>query len=245
MSRGDYYFSRGEVKGLGRLFFLKILQEASPGSPPRRLLGSFVDQIVYGFLGTKIAPGLEHSWMPEYFLSSAQALPGWEGRELVTYADLAGFTHEYKVESKAGVKASGAFPGAPVSAGVEVDYGRLKTVNVTMGAGSRKYYIPSNYIPAAYKEFKKNPAAYDGILRSKGNMLVSQIVIVTNLTLEVESRADFTADFQAKADNVANLGGGISYSRTSARKYAISVNDGKEYLFAIGGVEADKHWPKK
>ena len=245
MSRGDYYFSRGEVKGLGKVFFLKILQEASPGSPPRRLLGSFVDEIDHGFLGTRNAPGLEHSWMPEYFLSCAQALPGWQGRQLVTYADLAGFTHQYKVETKAGADAKAAFPGAPVSAGIEIDYGRLKTVNVTMGAGSRKYYIPSNFILAAYREFKKNPGAYDDILRSPKNMLVNQIVIVTNLTLEVESKADFTADFQAKATNVANLGGGISYSKKSERKYAINVNDGKEYLFAISGVEADKHWSKK
>jgi len=32
----------------------------------------------------------------------------------------------------------------------------------------------------------------------------------------------------------------ISYSRKGDRKYALSVSDAKEYLFAIGAVEADK-----
>lgn len=245
MSRGEYYFSRGIVEGLGRVFFLKVLQEAPPQSPPRRLLGSFVDQINYGFLGTKEAPGMEHSWEPEYFLRCAGALPGWETRELVLETALANFTRSYKVETKAGADARAAFPGAPVSVGIEVDYERLKTVTVTMGAGSRKLYIPREFVPAAYKAFRKNAEAYDDILASSKHMLVNQIVLVRNLTLKVDSRADFSTDFQAKATHVNDLGGGIRYSRKSERSYEIEVSDGKEYLFAIGGIEADKHWSRK
>ena len=239
MARGDYYFAQGIVVGLGKLFFLKVLQEAPEGSPPRRLLGSYVDEID-SFLGLKRAPGLEHSWDPEYFLKVAHALPGWGERQLIQSADLAGFTSEYKVETKAGANANGAFPGAPVSAGIEVDYSKLRTAKVTMGAGSRKLYIPEEYVPAAYETFAKAPGQYDRILFNDDNMLVTQIVIVKNLSVEVESKTEFSAEFEAKATKVENLGGGINYKRTGERKFAISVADGKEYLFGIKGVEADK-----
>lgn len=242
MARGDYYFSQGIVKGLGKVFFLRILQEAAEGSAPRRLLGSFVDEIEYGLFGTKNAPGLEHSWNPEYFLAKARALPGWSENQLVQEAGLAGFSDQYKIETKTGVNAKAAFPGAPVAAGIEVDYSRLSSATVKMGAGSKKLYIPDAFIPAAYKQFKKNPGAYDEILSSKGHMLVNQIVIVRNLSVEVEAKTDFSADFQAKAARVSELGGGISYAKKGERKYSISVNDDKDYLFAISGVEANKFW---
>lgn len=240
MSRGDYYFSQGVIKGLGNVFFLKVLQEAPTGSPPRRLLGSFVDEVDYGLFGIKRAPGTDHSWDPEYFLKVARALPGWAERELVLETGLAGFTQDYQIATKAGASANAAFPGAPVSAGIQVDYQRLNQAKVTMGAGSKRLYIPDNFVPAAYKKFAANRAAYDDILFDADNMLVTQIVVATNLTIEIESKTDFTADFDAKATQVNGLGGGIKYQRTGDRKYALSVKDGKEYLFAIGAVEADK-----
>lgn len=240
MARGDYYFSRGMIRGLGKVFFLKVLQEAPTASPSRRLLGSYVDEVNYGLFGSKSCPGIDHSWDPEYFLTAAKALPGWSGRQLVLETDLSGFTSTYKVDTKAGVDAKASFPGAPVSAGVEVDYSRLRTATVTMGAGSKKLYIPGNFIPAAYEKFADDPSAHDAILFDDGNMLVDQIVIVKNLSVEVESKIDFSLDFQAKATKVSELGGGIKYSRKSERKYSISVSDGKEYLFGISGVEADE-----
>lgn len=240
MARGDYYFSRGLVKGFGRVFFLKVLQEAPEGSAPRRLLGSFVDEVDYGLFSSRCAPGLEHAWDPEYFLKIAGALPGWTGRDLTLETGLAGFSQEYEIKTQAGIDAKAAFPGAPVSAGIEVDYSRLRKAKVTMGTGSKKIYIPQNYVPAAYEKFVEHPDAFDSILFDDDIMLVDQIVIVKDLTIEVESKVDFSADFEAKATKVSELGGGINYSRQSARQYRLSVNDGKEYLFAVSGVEADK-----
>ncbi|HEU4651977.1 MAG TPA: hypothetical protein VFS49_11250 [Croceibacterium sp.] len=240
MSRGDYYFSRGLVKGFGKVFFLKILQEAPEGSAPRRLLGSFVDEIDYGLFSSRCAPGLEHAWDPEYFLKTARRLPGWEDRELVLETSLAGFSQDYEIKTKAGVDAKASFPGAPVSAGIEVDYQRLRKARVTMGAGSKKLYIPQNFVPAAYGHFVRDPGSFDPILFDDDIMLVDQLVIVTDLTVEVESKVDFSADFDAKAAGVSGLDGGIAYSRQSARTYQLRVNDGKEYLFALGAVEADK-----
>jgi hypothetical protein len=109
-----------------------------------------------------------------------------------------------------------------------------------MGPGSKKIYVPDGFVSAAYASFVQDPSKYDRIMFDDDHMLVTQIVIAKDLTVEVESKTDFSADFQAKAVKVANLGGGITYAKKSERKYSISVNDGKEYLFAIGAVEADK-----
>jgi hypothetical protein len=240
MARGDYYFSQGILKGLGSVFLLKVLQEAPAGSPPRRLLGSFVNEVDYGLFGIKRAPGLEHSWDPEYFLKIARALPGWAERELVLQTDLAGFSQSYKIETKAGAEAKGAFPGAPVSAGLEIDYQRLRQATVTLGPGSKKLYIPDEFVPAAYRKFAAARASYDDILFDDDHMLVTQIVVATDLKIDVQSQSDFSAEFEAKASQVSGLGGGINYKRTSERSYALSVSGGKEYLFAIGAVQADK-----
>lgn len=91
MARGDYYFSRGLIKGFGKVFFLKVLQEAPDKSAPRRQVGSFVDEIDYGLFSAKCAPGLVHSWDPEYFIKCAKKLPGWEEREMLLEASLAVF----------------------------------------------------------------------------------------------------------------------------------------------------------
>src|SRR6185295_8442861 len=117
--------------------------------------------------------------------------------------------------------ARASFPGAPVSGGIEVDYQRLKQVNVTMGAGSKKLYIPDAFIPAAYKKFAAARAGYDDILFSSGNMLVNQIVIVTNLTVDIDSTADFSADFDARAAQENAASTGITYDRKSDRKYSL------------------------
>lgn len=236
----DYYFSAGTIKGLGQVFFLKVPQEAPPGSAPRRLLGSFVDEIDYGLFGAKKAPGVDHSWDPEYFLTIAKALPGWSARQLELETDLAGFTSSYQVGTKAGANANANFPGAPASGGIAIDYQHLRQATVTMGPGSKKLYVPDGYIPAAYKKFAANRSAYDDILFSDKNMLVNQIVIVTNLTIDVDSNSDFSADLDAKAAQANAASADIKYERKSDRKYSLSIKDGKEYLFAIGAVDAHK-----
>jgi len=241
MSKKNLYFSRGITRGFGKVFFLRVLQEAPAGSPPRRLLGSFVDEVDYGPLSTKSAPALDHAWDPEYFLTIAKAIPGWAQRGLVLETNLAGFSQTYKVAREVGADVKASFPGAPVSAGIEVDYSRLSTATVTMGEGSRKLYIPQEFVPAAYEHFVENSGSYDRVLFDNDLMLVTQIVLVRNLQIEVESKNEFSADFQAKATKVNELGGGIEYTRKTERKYQISVTGEKDYLFGIRGVEADEY----
>ncbi|MBC2778505.1 hypothetical protein [Parasphingopyxis marina] len=219
---------------------MRVPQEAGTGSAPRRLLGSYVDEIDYGLFSTREAPGIDHAWDPEYFFHIAKALGGNDNRDWVLETALHNVTQEYKIETKAGMDAKGSYPGAPVSAGVEVDYERLRRAKITLGAGSKKYYIPRGYISEAYRAFAEQSDSYPSVVFDDDHMLIDQIVIVQNLALEVESKSEFGAAFEAKAENVNNLGIGVKYTRTSERKYQIEITDGKEYLFGLSGVQADK-----
>jgi hypothetical protein len=70
-------------------------------------------------------------------------------------------------------------------------------------------------------------------------MAVNQVLIVRQMKLVVESNAVFSASFDAKADQITDLKVGVSYSRKSDRTYEIELDDGKDYLFAIGAVQLD------
>jgi hypothetical protein len=236
----DLYFSRSIIRGLGAVYCLRIPQEAPNGSGPRRLLGSYVDETGGGFLSGKSVPGVNHAWEPEYFLSLLPTLTGTAGKSYVQEASLAGFKQTVKIEKSAGANLNGSFPGAPLSAGIQVDYKRLKTADIEFGPGSLKRYIPRGFIKAAYEELAEDSDKYATVVFDKDNMLVDQIILTSNLKVTVESQADFGASFEAKAEAVNKLGGGIKYSRKSERHYEVSVSDGKEYLFAIGAIEANK-----
>ncbi len=236
----DIYFSSGMIKGMGRVFFLRVPQEAPEGSASRRLLGSYVVEIDYGLFKLKEAPGLEHAWQPEYFFTKAAAVADLSGVELRQEASLAGFKQDYNIETKAGLNAKASFPGAPIGAGIELDYSKLKKASITLGPGSKKFYIPRDCIETAYKYFAAHSDQYNKVVFDPHRMLVDQIVIATNPQITVESHSSFGADFEAKATKINDLGGGVTFSRKSDRSYAIAVEDGKQYLFAIGAIQADR-----
>ena len=236
----DIYFTSGFIRGLGRLFFLRVPQHAPVDSNARRLLGSYVVEIDYGLFKLREAPALEHAWQPGYFLTQAGQVVSLQGVDLVLSADLAGFVQEYRIETRAGAKAKGSFPGAPVGVGLEIDYSKLKTAKVVLGEGSQKFYIPRDYILDAYRTFAGQSDSFHRVVFDSNRMLVDQIVIARNLSIVVESESAFGADFQARADNVNGLEGGVTFRRENERRYEIKVSDGRDYLFAIGAVQADK-----
>jgi hypothetical protein len=236
----DLYFSRGIMKGLGTVFMLRVPQEAGEGSSPRKLLGSYVDEIDYGLFKSKEAPSLNHAWQAEYFLSKAAAVPDLLGMTLTDTVALANFTQTYSVETKAGLNAKASFPGASIGGGIELDYSQLRTATITLGEGSQKLYIPRGFIEAAYEHFAAHSDQYYRVMFDPHRMLIDQIVIARHLRIEVESKSVFGLDFEAKAAAINDLGGGVTFNRTGDRKYSIAIDDGKEYLFAVGAVQADK-----
>jgi hypothetical protein len=126
----DLYFSRGIMKGLGTVFMLRVPQEAGEGSSPRKLLGSYVDEIDYGLFKSKEAPSLNHAWQAEYFLSKAAEVPTLQGMALTDTVNLANFTQTYNVETKAGLNARRPFrerPSAAVLSWITASCGRRRS----------------------------------------------------------------------------------------------------------------------
>lgn len=237
---GDLYFSRALFKGLGKLYVLKIPQVAGVGSSTRKLLGSYVNEIDRGVWPFKRQiPALNHSWVAEYFLSIASSVPG-NPPKLVEEVELSGFTQTVEIEKSLSGEAKAPFPGVPVSLGIEIDYKLLRKAQLTMGSGSKKFYIPRDIVRKAYRHFALEPSKYEDTVFHSDRMLVDQIVIARDVTLEVESRNEFGVDFDAKATAINDIGGGVEYRRVSERTYKVSIKDGRDYLFAIGGVEADE-----
>lgn len=234
----NLYWLQGIIKGFGPMLFLRVPQHAPAGSATRRLLGSYVDEVDYGFFGTRCAPTLNHAWQPEFFLSQARQVV--QGVDLVQETELAGIRQTFKLDKKAGFKAKASFPGAPASAGFEIDYSKLETTTIEFGEGSKKYYIPSRVILRAYEDFAKRSEAVDPILFDREVMLVDQIVIARNLKIEIEAKTSFGADVEAKAGQVSNVEAGVEFRRESDRKLALQLSDNKEYLFAVSAVEANE-----
>lgn len=234
----NLYWLKGVLRGFGPMLFLRVPQYAPAGSATRRLLGSYVDEVDYGLFGSRCAPTLNHAWQPEFFLD--QARPHVPGIDLVQETELAGLRQTFKIDKKAGLKAKASFPGAPASAGFELDYSKLETTTIEFGEGSKKYYLPSQVIKRAYEKFASMSDRVDPVIFDREVMLVDQIAIVRNLKIEVESKSTFGTDVDAKVEKVTKVEAGVEYKRESDRKLSLKISDDKEYLFAVSAVEANE-----
>jgi len=239
MTVRSMYFAKAPLVGPGKLHFLVTPQEAPPGSASRQLLGSLVEEMDIGMFGLKQVPGFDHVWKREYLLQVMAMLPGIAGQQLVNEAGLASVSQSLKIDRKFKLGANAPIPGVPASASIGADYTKLKSVTMELGAGCTKYYIPKGFLSAAYDHAQKHSNQVDKEIFDDDYMAVNQVLIVRQMKLVVESNAVFSASFDAKADQITDLKVGVSYSRKSDRTYEIELDDGKDYLFAIGAVQLD------
>lgn len=240
MSARSIYFAKAPLRGPGKLHYLVTPQEAPAGSAPRALLGSLVEEIDSGLFSMKEVPGADHVWKREYIVSVMQHPPDLAGVNLIEQTNLASVSQELKVEKKFKLGVDAPVPGVPASASIGIDYTKIRKVVMTLGAGCAKYYIPEGFLKAGYDHAQSHSDQFDRQLFYDDYMGVSQILVVRKMKLTVESDSDFSAGFDAKADEITDLNLGVKYQKTSKRKYDIDLDDGKEYLFGVRGVQLDK-----
>lgn len=239
MSVRSSYFAKAPLRGVGKMHFLVTPQEAAVGSAPRTLLGSLVKEIDVGLFSLKEVPGLEHTWKREYVLQVLQQDPSLQNVPLVEEVSLASVSQELKVEKKFKLGIDANVPGVPASATIGIDFTKVRKVNMELGEGCRKIYIPEDFLKSGYAHAQKHSNQFDRQLFDDDRMAVSQILIVRKMKVTVESESNFTGDFQAKATDINGLGLGVTYEKKTERKYEIDLDDGKEYLFAIRAVQLD------
>ena len=235
----NYYFSKSVLAGAGKLFFLKIAQDASPNSAPSRLLGSFVNEGDGGLFGGAEYPVPQNSYILEAAVTAMRGL-GYPDDTIFNEISLSGVHQEVKVENSVTASGEAVFPGAPISAGIGVDYKRVRKVVVKLGAGARKRFIPRDILREAYLRFAEDASKYPAVFFNDDRMLVDQVLLVRELELEVTSNTNFSADFEAKAEQMSNLNLGLKYEKKTDKSYTLKLDGAKEYLFALTAVQADK-----
>lgn len=239
MAGKDWYFSTAVLSGVGRLFFLKVPQDASPGTGPARLLGSFVLEGDGGLFGNSEYPVPQNSYILGAVSDAMKAI-GFPEDQIFNEIGLAGVSQQVKIEKSASVTGEAPFPGAPLSAGIGVSYKRIRSVKMEFGEGSRKRFIPRDLLIEAYRKFAKNSANYPAVFFDDDRMVVDQVLLVKKMALEVTSDSDFSANFDVKAEEMNKAKLGLKYEKKSNRVYKLSLDGTREYLFALSGVEADK-----
>jgi len=240
MAGKDFYFSSGILSGLGRLFFLRVPQVADEGSAPARLLGSMVREGDGGLFGNSEYPIPENSFILGAVLASAQKVLDLPITDLVNEIDLAGFTQALKVDKSVAANGEATFPGAPMSAGIGISYKRVRSIEVAFEAGARKRLIPRDLLIEAYRAMAKASGNFPAVFFDNDRMVVDQVLLVREMTITVTSDADFSASFNAKAEETNALNVGVTYTRKSSRSYAMSLDGSRDHLFGVGAVEADK-----
>ena len=240
MSARSIYFAKAPLRGPGKLHYLVTPQEAPGGSAPRALLGSLVEEIDIGLFSLKEIPGADHVWKREYVLQALRQDPTLAGVDLVEETNLASVSQELKVEKKFKLGVDVPVPGVPASASIGIDYSKIRSVVMSLGTGCVKYYIPEGFLKSGYDYAQKHSDQFDKQLFYDDYMGVSQILIVRKMKVTVESESDFSAGFDAKATEITDLKVGVKYQKISKRKYEIDLDDGKEYLFGLRGVQMDK-----
>jgi len=240
MAGKDFYFSSGIIRGVGRLFFLRVPQVAGDGSAPARLLGSIVREGDGGLFGNSEYPVPENSFILGAVLDAMKKVLQLGDADAVNDIDLAGFSQSLKIEKSAAVNGEVAFPGAPLSAGVGVNYKKIRSVELEFGEGARKRLIPRDLLAEAYRRMADRSSDFPAVFFNDDRMVVDQVLLVRALAITVTSESDFSGNFEAKAAGTNDLNVGVKYERKSSRSYTMTLDGSREYLFGVGGVQADK-----
>lgn len=240
MSANSQYFARAPMKGAGMLNFLIVPRAAPVGSGPRALLGSLVDEIDVGLFGTREIPNTELVGTRGYVLEAINRNPDLAGKTLVEEESLASTTQTLVVNRKFKLGLGVPFPGVPDTASVGLDYSKVRRVELSLGEGCRKLYIPTSFLKDGYDHAQRHSDQFHWSLFHDDYMAVRQILLVRNLSILVTSESEFTAGFEAKAKDVNDAKVGINYHREDQKSYRVSIAGDQDYLFALGAVQLDK-----
>jgi len=250
MPSSDYYWAQHLIKGFGKMWFLKLPQEADSPNGGRSLLGSVVNELRGGIFSStgligKDFPEPNHLSKPQLLLKRIeelrQQLSIAKEESLIQAIDYSG--HRTDIEKRNILKlGSGDFPGLPIS--LSIDYLRMARITVEFGPNTRLEYIPTDYLGRLKKFFngddtQVDPAAAINIDRET---IIHRILLSDEYSVMFESIEEFDSHFEASI-NQANLknAGKVKFELDQATKkrVLVQVNDGKTYLVALKDIDWD------
>jgi hypothetical protein len=238
----DYYFSRKGILRMGKMYFLKDLQEAGTPGGGRSLLGSIVQEVREKSLGifvSKEYPVPMHMSVPGVILEAIESrrsqLGFSDSNPIVLPQSLIPAQRSLTIDRKFifGVGA-GPFPSVPANLGIDIDYGRARKIALSFGQGTKREYIPLGYLARLYEHVGGDPASIDITLAE--NNVVTSILVTKNLKVTFESKAKFDAEFKAKLESlgsVPEIGAEVAYNMESDKKVVAKLSGKTEYLVAL------------
>ena len=244
----DYYFSRKAVPRFGKLYFLKVLQEADSGGGGRTLLGSVVQELREGLFG----------WGQHYPIPMHMSRPGIvedaiaknrkhlglaASDRIVLSQKLAPVQQSLVIKRKDSFGSGvGPFPSLPANFGLDIDYSLMRQVTLAFGKNTQFEYIPLGYFARLYQYVDGDDRKIDRSGAIEDNNIVDSILLAQEFHVTFESEKEFDADFEAKLkafSSIPGIGAKVAYTKQAKHKILAKVSGNEYYLVALGVSDWD------
>jgi hypothetical protein len=250
MPSSDYYWAQHLIKGFGRMWFLKVPQEADSSGGGESLLGSVVNELRGGIFSStgligKDFPEPNHLSTPQLLLKSIEKhrkdLGIAEGELLVHAIDYSKQSTEVEKKNTLQI-GTGRFPGIPAS--FSIDYSRMARITVTFGSNTRLKYIPPDHLGRLKKFFKGDDTKVDpkASISIDKETIIHQILLTDEYSITFESVEEFDSRVEASIDqaNLTNAGKiKFELDQTTRKRIVVKIDDGKDYLVALKDIDWD------
>lgn len=221
MGIDTYYLSKQNVAGVGALFISNQLQTAESSGGGRALLGSVVKENKAPF--HKDYPVPLTMFAPRvlvYELNSRKAALGIDG-EVVVRQNIAAGHETIRIEKNNSFSLGlGPFPSIPANGKFQIDYAKMKSIDIRYGAGTYYEYIPQGYMAMLYDALGGEPTPKMGGALLKKNAFISLIWLAKEWTIKFESDSSFDAAVDAQI---------AAFNKDEAAKGAVKIKKAREF----------------
>lgn len=244
----DYYFSRKAVPRFGKMYFLKVLQEADSEGGGRSLLGSVVQELREGLFGLgQHYPVPLHMSKPGVVreaIEKHRKQLGLNPKDPIVLRQTLAATQQSVVFTRKDSFGTGVgpFPSVPANFGLDIDYSRMRQVTLTFGEKTRFEYVPLGYFARLYQHVGGDDGKVDRSGVIENNNVVDSILLAREFHVTFESEEDFDLTFDAKVKTFSSIPGisaTVDYERQAKRKVVARVNSPRYYLVALGVSDWD------
>ena len=237
MGIDTYYLAKQNVAGVGGMFILNRLQTAESSGGGKALLGSVVKENKAPF--HKDYPVPLTMFAPRVLineLTNRKDELGIDG-DVTVRQDIASGHEKIKIEKNNSFSLGlGPFPSIPVNGKFQIDYSKMKSIDITYGDGTYYEYIPQGYMGMLYESLDGEPTQKMGGTILKKNAFISLIWLAKEWMIKFESDStfDFGVDAQISAFNDDDaVSGKVKIKKESEFSLEATVSGDTYYLVGL------------
>lgn len=237
MGIDTYYLAKQNVEGVGGMFISNRLQTAESSGGGKALLGSVVKENKVPF--HKDYPVPLTMFAPRVLineLTNRKDELGIDG-DVTVRQDIASGHEKIKIEKNNSFSLGlGPFPSIPVNGKFQIDYSKMKSIDITYGDGTYYEYIPQGYMGMLYESLDGEPTQKMGGTILKENAFISLIWLAKEWMIKFESDStfDFGVDAQISAFNDDDaVSGKVKIKKESEFSLEATVSGDTYYLVGL------------